>query len=427
MGDSTEPGGQAVNVAYLDPPYSRYFHGLAARIAARTGGQVLALLSSPAYAMYSAGDRRLVWPPGTLADAPAPPEGGEHALWSQPAEEERFRAVFWHAVAWLRERFAEQRIGICLIFSDARPFSLAAAIAARDCGVCCLYFERGAFRMRTASLSTQGLNARFSLARARSNDDILGMTIDALGAPRPQEPRLKLRFLRFIVANELACRAAPERRWLQHKHYALGPYLRLELTQRLAARGASRHGDLHLDPHAPLMLVPMQLPGDSQFRLYAPFASNQEFLDFVVGEARRAVPQVRVLVKRHPMDSARYRLPEGARWISGNLSRLLALQPLVVCINSTVGFEAATRGVPVICFGPSFYTESDAVTLAGRDNFGDLLAGRIGTAPDAARGAALLADLLRCYQAPGDTWGYTDADLDATAEIALQHVRADQA
>ncbi|MBK6863063.1 MAG: hypothetical protein IPG91_05540 [Ideonella sp.] len=39
-------------------------------------------------------------------------------------------------------------------------------------------------------------------------------------------------------------------------------------------------------------------------------------------------------------------------------------------------------------------------------------------------GRALLADVLRWYQSPGDTWGYTDADLEATADIALQHFRA---
>jgi capsular polysaccharide export protein len=415
------------NIAYLDPPYSRYLHGLAVRLARRTGGTVQALLSSPAYAMYTCGDDHLVWPPGALDDPPPPPQGAEHALWSQQAGDVRFRAVFWHAVAWFRECFRARGIRICLVFSDARPFSLAATIAAQQCGVRCLYIERGAFRLRSASLSMQGLNARFSLEQARAcESSIEGMSADALHAARAQEPWLRLRFLRFLVANEAACRAAPRRRFLQHKRFALMPYVRLALAQWWTAHHSMRHADarLGLDAGGPLLLLPLQLPADSQFRLHSPFEGNQSLLDFVVQQARRAVPGVRVLVKRHPMDSARYRLPDGARWVGGNLARLYRHNPLVVCINSTVGFEAATRGVPVICFGPSFYTASGAVTLATRGDFAAQLAARIGAPPDPARGRALLADVLRWYQAPGDTWAYSEADLEASAGIALQHLPA---
>jgi capsular polysaccharide export protein len=416
------------NIAYLDPPYSRYLHGLAARLARRSGGTVLALLSSPAYAMYSCGDDHLVWPPGALPDPPAAPLGGEHALWSQEVGDVRFRAVFWHAVAWFRDCFRARGIRICLVFSDARPFSLAATIAAQECGVRCLYIERGAFRLRSASLSMQGLNARFSLEQARACEaSIEGMSVDALHGARTQEPWLRLRFLRFLVANEAACRAAPRRRFLQHKRFALMPYLRLALAQWWTAHHSMRHADarLGLGAGGPVLLLPLQLPADSQVRLYSPFESNQALLDFVVTQARRAVPGVRVLVKRHPMDSARYRLPDGARWVGGNLARLYHYNPLVVCINSTVGFEAATRGVPVICFGPSFYTAAGgAVTLTTRDDFAAQLAARLGAPPDPARGRALLTDVLRWYQAPGDAWAYSEADLDATAGIALQHLQA---
>lgn len=422
LGDARGPA----NIAYLDPPYSRYLHGLAARLARRTGGTVQALLSSPAYATYTGGDDHLVWPPGSIADPPAAPPAGEHALWSQQVDDERFRAVFWHAVAWFRDCFRARGIRICLVFSDARPFSLAATIAAQDCGVRCLYIERGAFRLRSASLSMQGLNARFSLEQARALESIEGMSADALDGARAQEPWLRLRFLRFLVANEAACRAAPRRRFLQHKRFALMPYVRLALAQWLTAHHMARQGDakLGLEAGGPLVLLPLQLPADSQFRLHSPFDGNQALLDFVVRQARRAVPGVRVLVKRHPMDSARYRLPEGARWVGGNLARLYRHNPLVVCINSTVGFEAATRGVPVICFGPSFYTASGAVTLATRSDFAEHVAARIDEPPDPTRGRALLADVLRWYQAPGDTWAYSDADLEASAGIAMQHLRA---
>jgi len=415
-----------VNIAYLDPPYSRYFQRLAARLAQRCGGHVVALLSSPAYRLYTDGDRALVWPAGTAAGPLPPlPDESAHATWSQTVDD-RFLGAFWHAVAWFRQQFEQERIEMCLVFSDARPFSLAAATAARQSGVRCIYFERGAFRYATASLSTLGLNARFSLQRAQSQPSIHGLAANAHLDRRATESGLRWRFVRFIVANRLASLAAPERRRLQHKRFALGPYLRLAVLQWWNEHHLLQGDDarLHLEAGAPLLVVPLQLPGDSQMLLHSPFEGNQQFLDFVVGEARRVAPAVRVLVKRHPMDTRRYRMPPGATAVRGNLMRFAPLRPVVVCVNSTVGFEAAARGLRVICFGSSFYTADDPVVVTSLRGFGALLRARLGQPDDPAAGRALRAAVLRWYQAPGDVWSFNDDDIERSAEITLEHHRA---
>ena len=414
-----------MNIAYLDPPYSRYFQRLGGCLARRTGGQVVALLSSPAYRLYAQGDRALIWPPGRVDTPPPLPAESAHATWSQTVDE-RFLGVFWHAVAWFRQRFRDERIELCLVFSDARAFSLAATVAARELGVRCVYFERGAFRFATASLSTQGLNARFSLARAQALVNIEGLPADTHIERRAPERGLRWHFLRFILANRLACLLAPERRCLQHKRYALGPYLRLALSQWWTEHHLMQRDDarLHLEAGAPLLIVPLQLPGDSQMLLNSPFEGNQQFLDFVVGEAHRVSPAVRVLVKRHPMDTRSYRMPPGAATVGGNLLRFAPLHPVVVCVNSTVGFEAAARGLQVICFGESFYTAADAVALSTLPGFASLLQARLGQPGDPAAGRALRAAVLRWYQAPGDAWAFTDDDIERTADITLQHHRA---
>jgi capsular polysaccharide export protein len=414
-----------MNIAYLDPPYSRYFQRLAARLAQRTGGQVTALLSSPAYRLYADGDRSRVWPPGEAASPPPLPAASAHATWSQTVDE-RFLGVFWHAVAWFRQCFTEERIDLCLVFSDARPFSLAAAVAARELGVRCVYFERGAFRFATASISTQGLNARFSLKRAAAGAAIDGLPAEASVERRAPEPGLRWHFVRFIVANRLAGLLAPQRRCLQHKRYEIGPYLRLAVSQWWNEHHLRQHDDarLQLAPDAQLVIVPLQLPGDSQVLLHSPFEGNQQFLDFVAGEVRRIAPGARVLVKRHPMDTCRYRMPPGAASIGGNLMRFASRHPLFVCVNSTVGFEAAARGMQVICFGESFYTDHASVALSTPRGFAEVLKSRLGRPGDAAAGRALRAAVLRWYQAPGDAWAFTDRDIEDTADIALEHHRA---
>lgn len=411
-----------MNIAYLDPPYSRYFHRLAARLAKRTEGNVVALLSSPAYRIYTRGDRALVWQPGRAEQAPPLPPGTAHATWSQPVDEE-FLHVFWHAVAWFRERFRQERIGLCFLFSDARPFSLAAALAARELDISCIYFERGAYRYCTASISTLGLNARFDLRRAQQLDGVQGLPPDEQLHRRPLERGLKRHFVRFILSNAVALMRHPERRRLQHKRYAIGPYLRLSLVQWWSEHHLGRSDDarLRLEDGAPLVLIPMQLPGDSQMVLHSPFESNQAFIDFVVAQARSSNPATRVLVKRHPMDSTRYRMPEGANLVGGNLGRFFARDPVVVCVNSTVGFEAAARGVQVVCFGESFYTDPEYVAHAAPASFGDHLVEAMRRGRDTEAGHALRAAVLRWYQAPGDAWAFTKLDLDRTAEIILQH------
>jgi len=411
-----------LNIAYLDPPYGRYFQALAAGLVRRTGGRVVALLSSPAYRLYTGADRVEVWPPGVV-DHPAPlPPNAEHAVWSQDVDR-HFLAVFWHAVAWFRARFEAEQTELCLVFSDARPFSLAASVAAADLGVRVLYFERGAYRFRTASLSLQGLNARFSLDRAREHTQISGATEDEARQRRPLEPGLRSRFSAFIIANALACMVAPQRRRLQHKRYAFAPYLRLAVVQWWAERRFSRTPEarLHIEPGTPLVVVPLQLPADSQLHLGSPFPGNQAFLDFVVDHVHRVAPDARVLVKRHPMDSAGYRMPRGAQAVGGNLERFFPLEPVFVCVNSTVGFEAASAGRPVLCFGASFYTDTAPVFRVTPGNFALLLAQALADRVEQPAGRVLKHDVLRWYQAPGDAWAFTAADLERTVEIVLEH------
>lgn len=414
-----------MNVAYLDPAYSRYFHELAGCLASRTGGQSVALLSSPAYRQYTCGDRAVVWPPGQSKQLRHLPPEFEHATWA-PLNDPRSVAVFSQAVAWFIERFIDESTDVCLVFSDARPFSVAARLAAQELGIVCLYFERGAFRLCSSSLSTQGLNARFSLKRAQAQARITGLAADQPLPRRPIEPWLRTRFARFVLHNALACLLDRDRGRIQHKRYSLRRYLRLALSQLWAEHHPWRSKPGEMDDLAgrPLIVVPLQLPTDSQLVLHSPFPSNQHFIDFVVQQARQVAPEALLVFKRHPMDASRYRLPAGARWVDGNLARFDPLQPVIVCINSTVGFESLVRGVRVLCFAPSFYADAPALALVTPDTFAAALAQRLQAHGDPDAGQALRAAVLRWYQAPGDAWAFTREDIEQTSEIVLQHYRA---
>lgn len=414
-----------MNIAYVDPAYSRHFQSLAGVLARRTGGQVVALLSSPAYRLYTGADRAIVWQPGVSDHLRELPPEFEHATWA-PMQDPRSMAVFAHAVEWFRQRFAEERIELCLVFSDARPFSVAARLAAQELGVVILYFERGAFRFSTSSLSTLGLNSRFSLRRAEALPGLAGVPAEARLQARPLEAWLRTRFAIFLLGNALACFVNPDRGRMQHKRYALAPYLRLAWAQWLAEHHlAGEHDDaLPSRKGRALVLVPLQLQTDSQLVLHSPFESNQHFIDFIGAEVARTVPHAVLLFKRHPMDATRYRLPANARMIGGNLARFHAARPVVVCINSTVGFEALVRGERVICFAPSFYSDAPGLVVASPQDFAARLAAAMAGEGNTPAGRELRATVLRCYQAPGDAWAYTPQDVEATGEVVLKHFRA---
>lgn len=413
-----------MNIAYLDPPYSRYFHKLSVLLNKRTGGSTVALLSSPAYRLYAHGDRCRVWQP---AEAPSPraiPSAFERAEWVR-ADPERFARVLAHAVEWFKARFREERIDVCLLFSDARPFSLAAQLAAEEAGVVCLFFERGAFRYRTASLSTQGLNARFRIGAAQGCDVIAGLGEGGVPTQRASEPWLRLRFVAFMALHALAGSVNPARRTMQHKSYHVFNYLRIAVKQFLSERHLMEgDGESELgSTDAPIVILPMQLQTDSQFIMHSPFKHNQELLDFVVPHVLAERPDAQVLVKKHPMDVRSYRLPPGARWVEGNLSRFYPSARLLICLNSTVGFEAAWHGKVVLCFGDSFYTDDPHVVRVSTTDFAQQLKAAFAREDDPVAGNALKDAVLRYYQSPGDVWAYTEGDLQATADIVIQHVR----
>ena len=411
-----------MNIAYLDPPYSRYFSRLARRLSERTGGSVIALLSSPSYRLYTGGDRCSVWSPGRAAQRTPLPKPIERASWAPGVNDIALEEAFSHAVEWIKARFVAERIEVCLVFSDARPFSAAARVAADALGVTCLYFERGAFRYRTSSLSTQGLNGRFDLLAAQDVSAIKGLSEGELPARRPTEAWLRFRFLLFMLHHGLAGMLRPRRRAMHHKRYHFFNYLRIALSES-HARSGEPASPLEPADH-PVVLLPLQLPTDSQFVQHSPFRHNQELLDFVVEGVRRALPGAEILVKKHPMDVRSYRLPEGARYVQGHLGRYYPAADCVVCINSTAGFEAAVHGKPVVSFGRSFYTSHRQVTCATRENFSRRLARAVARCDDPEAGRELRASVLRFYQAPGDVWAYTAEDLQRTADIVLQHVRA---
>ena len=152
--------------------------------------------------------------------------------------------------------------------------------------------------------------------------------------------------------------------------------LRSDITQRASAR-SKPSGEPGRE--GPYLFAPLQVPGDSQLRLFGrQFRTVPAFIEALVTAADSLPAGWHLKVKEHPTAKVSY-----AHLISGRSARvvldnrtdtfeLVAKSSGVVTVNSSVGLEAMFFDKPVVACGECFWaltsvamSASDAASLAG--------------------------------------------------------------
>jgi capsular polysaccharide export protein len=134
----------------------------------------------------------------------------------------------------------------------------------------------------------------------------------------------------------------------------------------------------------PFFLFPLQLSNDFQIREHSPFQDMKEAVQYVLASfARRASPDVILLIKEHPLDASltnwrhhvnavASRLGVGDRVVhirGSNLVELAAAARGLVTVNSTSSTLSLAAGVPTIALGKVIYN-LPGITHQGRlDDF----------------------------------------------------------
>ncbi len=132
----------------------------------------------------------------------------------------------------------------------------------------------------------------------------------------------------------------------------------------------------------PYALYALQLQSDWQIRANSPYRDQREALDKVIGSlSRSAPPDMRLIVKLHPMDvgmidwgketaaiARRHGVADRVLFIDGgDLDRLMAAATIVLVINSTVGLHALRAGRPVKVLGVAIYDMMGLTEQRGLD------------------------------------------------------------
>lgn len=149
----------------------------------------------------------------------------------------------------------------------------------------------------------------------------------------------------------------------------------------------------------PFVFVPLQVPGDSQLRLYGgAFRTVEAVIEAVAAAARCLPPGWHLRIKEHPSAPVRFgdliaQLQHPALVLDNATDTFtqVAAARLVVTVNSSVGLEAMFHEKPVIALGECFWAISGiAASCASPDALAKAMAdpGAIGFDP-AARAAFL--------------------------------------
>lgn len=282
--------------------------------------------------------------------------------------------------AWLKRYLSGSNITDIILFGDCRPVHIVARALAAELNIPVHVFEEGYLRPDYATLERDGVNGYSTLPRT------LEALRDVDTAPLPAPEPVHAEFGRR--ARGTICYAAASiglRPLFPHfKSHRLHSFLAeakgwtLRWLRR-ACETKDSGAALKALTGKRFFLFPLQLDGDSQLHIHAPFASMTDALVQVLQSfAHAADADTHLLIKMHPLDPdlfgwrnqvtamiAAHGLSGRAVFIErGDLPPLLESAAGVVTVNSTIGPLAMAVGTPVFVLGTAIY-HIDGLTAAG--------------------------------------------------------------
>lgn len=297
--------------------------------------------------------------------------------WPRKADWFTGRSAEWPA--FLRDYLHRNGITDVLMLGDGRPKHAAAIEIAREAGVTVHVLEHGYLRPDWLTIEPEGMSGRSWFPRDVTTLRTLAESVPAVDLRscfKSSFLTYALYDLAYHVPNVLLG-------WLLHPHYRThGPvhplveyagWIGKGLTSRRRRAQAQEVQQRYLPTttSAPrYFLFPLQLPGDYQIRIHAPFGDHYEIVRATISSfAEEAPADTRLLFKVHPIDNGlsgwaafvtrearRHGVEQRVDVIDGgDLDKLIANAAGIVTVNSTVGLSAIMAGKPVITLGAAIY------------------------------------------------------------------------
>jgi capsular polysaccharide export protein len=324
-----------------------------------------------------------------------------------------------------------------VLHGDQRPYHKIAAEEGRKIGIQIIVTELGYLRPDWMTLERDGTSAASHFPRTPQ-------AIRRLAA-RYREPDLTRRHAAHFVhvaIPDVIYNLSSTALWFLYPHFRrhtiyFPPLEYLAWIGRLAtARRREQAADMIIErlksQSAARFILPLQLEGDFQIRMHAPFDGQAEGLRLILASfARHSPPGTHLLIKSHPLDNGLERwgsvingladaagIPDRVHFVDGgSLTQMLSIANGVVTINSSAGLEALLAGVPVKTLGPAIYDVAGLTHQGPLDSFW--------TAPSKPD-SQLVRDFVRALAGAVQVRGtlYSRDGLDAAVSAMSQRILA---
>lgn len=355
--------------------------------------------------------------------------------WYYP-EGDRYTGRLADWPAFLDRYCSHHGIEVLVVFGDCRAYHRMARDVARDLGIQFLVFEEGYLRPNWLTLEPWGVNGHTQLPRCPTRFVDLSDEVDIeLLAPLRNRfaYRAALSFWYYFVTWLCAIRF-----WHYQHHRLIGWSEALRWIRggcrKLWYRWKERHvtSTLLARHDGAFTVFALQVHNDSQLVVHAGRDMRDYIADVIESFACWAPPDQVLVIKHHPMDRAyrdytclihevarRQQVLERVFYVHDlHLPTLLDHARAVVTVNSTVGFTALLRGLPVKTLGKAFY---DIPGLTAQDSLDRFWADA--SAPDIELAKRFKRYLKRHCQLHGCVYARNPlVDPRLTAVWAQQHV-----
>lgn len=363
--------------------------------------------------------------------------GGDVLHWPRPyARVYQGRRTKWPL--WVDRLLQSEQVTDLLLFGDRRPMHRDALFLAAHRGIDCHVFEEGYLRPAHITMETNGVNGCSSLPRTPQMVRDQAQDLPPAEFVQPLPNPLKKRVLDAVwhhVGNTLLMPAFPLYR--THRPYTIAwelqGWIPRYLNRKQRASLARQKQEQILDQGLAYYLFPLQLDSDFQIRLYSSFSNQTETIMHVLSSFAASAPQDTYLVlKNHPLDNGLINYQR----FSLNFARALGIEHRVyfldggdggllmqssrgvVLVNSTMGLEALTMGLPVYCLGQAIYSMPGLAVTHQEQSLDSFW--QEPRPPD----QGLLQDYVRVLLDQALVYGnfYTDRGIEAAVQGSLQRL-----
>ncbi|WP_366907833.1 hypothetical protein [Tabrizicola sp.] len=283
---------------------------------------------------------------------------------------------------WLRFRVARNTPDAIVLFGSSRPLHEIARRIAGCFGIDAICLEEGYLRSGYIACETGGNNQYSALAHWTARHRATGAwptCPDVSPAGSPSFATMSLWGALYYLVRDLLSDAADEALFHRPKErpLTLAVSWLAHITRRLIANVTELPRVRRLRARRGYMLVPLQVPTDSQLLLASRGWNTLRLVDACLQAILRSGPNQRIIFKLHPLDrdgpSVRRRIRHRANELglsrsrvqilnTGRIGELARNASGMVVINSTSAFSALHHDVPVLVLGDAVCRHDSVVT-----------------------------------------------------------------